>query len=508
MILMACALVPLIGAALALSSIKAISPARVIVLAASANLALALYGAVAPVESVERLFGNYFIADATSRLFLVLISATFLGIALYVSHWMQAASLVGSGDTTASATSELPLEIDTIFPANLRGANTHYYVFLALLFMATSVLAVLSNNLITMWVFLEAGTLAVTPLIFLRSGRESFRAAWKYLLFSNIGLGFNFLGLMCLSKGMEIQHGPEQITFFLNEVGTFTTLGPKLWTDLGLLLVVFGLGTKLGLAPMYTWLPEAYDAAPPSVTALLSAVQFNTVMLALFRTLSLYRVFDPDLISYELMGLGIASIAVAAVHIVTTKSYKRLIAYASINHAGVIAIGLSVGKSASYGVVLYVLSNAFVKAVLFLTCGNIKSHFRTKRIADLSGLIQSMPYSGWFLMVGIFALLGFAPFGSFLGEVVIMSSMLESDEYFLFALFCVLLTIIFIATGRAVFPMIWGEPKEHHVHKIETLGSVFPILFLIAVLVSMGIYLPGPANALVQEVARVLGGKQ
>ncbi len=424
--------------------------------------------------------GRYFVVDATSLLFLLTISLVFFGITIYVRHRITAG----------------------LMPVAFEG-----FIARALLFFATCVLAVLSNHLIAMWVFLELGTLAIAPLIHYGRSPAALMASWKYLMFSVIGLGFNLIGLLCLARAMGGAHGEHELTFFIDGLQNIPSLGETLWWEIGLALMVFGLGTKLGLAPMYSWLPDAYDHAPPAITSMLSAVQFNCVMLALFREVSLLRSFDPDLISEELIVMGLLSISVAAMHIITTDNYKRLIAYASINHAGTIALGLGVGKNAGYGVVLYVISNAFVKAVLFMACGNIKAQFGTKQISALRGLIRVMPFSGWAFMLGVFALLGFAPFGSFLGEVIMLSNMVEGGYLLVFFFICIVLTIVLIASGRALFPMIWGDsPDEGPRISEPMLSNAGSVLFML-ILVSLGIYSPAAVSSLVSEVAATLGGR-
>ena len=277
--------------------------------------------------------------------------------------------------------------------------------------------------------------------------------------------------------------------------------------NLSIFFGVLGLATKLGLPPMYTWLPETYDNAPPSVTGLLAAIQFNCAIFMLFRLIPIFRSIDPTLLNTLLIAIGIMSLVVSAINIVITKNYKRLISYAAINHAGMIALGLGIGKSADYGVILYVLSNALVKAILFFTAGNIKARFATKKMTDLQGLIKDMPYSGAFFMIGIFALLGFAPFGSFIGEVMIMSSMMETGHWLVFTVLCFLIVITFVATGRSVFPMIWGEPKLEVHKRPESIFTLLPNLFYLFLLLSLGIYIPTAGNDVLIRVAEKLGGQ-
>ena len=482
MIALACVILPLVGVGVlvALPAWRERLAGGVLLAAAAGEVALAAVAVGSrPPGGEVRLLDGYFVLDATSALFLAVVTIVFLGVTLYAQYRLSTGLLVD---------------------------RYEWFVVRTLLFFASSVAAVLSNHLVALWVFLEAGTFAVAPLIFYARGQAAVRASWKYLVFSVVGLGFNFIGLMCVARGMGGAHGEHHVTFFLHELRQVPSLGEAVWWELGLALMVFGLGTKLGLAPMYAWLPDAYDEAPPAVTTLLAGVQFNCVIVALFRQVGLFRSFDPTLVSGELIAMGVLSVAVATLHLVRTKNYKRLVAYASINHAGTIAIGLGVGEAAAYGVVLYVVSNALVKAVLFLTCGNIKGRFGTKQVKDLRGLIRVMPFSGWAFMLGAFALLGFAPFGSFLGEVIILSAMAEGPRLALFLFLGVALTAVLIAAGRALFPMIWGDTPADVTRVREPMWSIAPAALYIAVLVSLGIYTPAAVTALLREVAAAVAG--
>jgi len=441
---------------------------------AAAAIAVAL-----TVSGTKTIAGGYLTTDATARLFLVLINVLFLGIAAYV--WNRARTAPELADAVSQ------------------------FARLSLVFMGAANLVVLSNHLLAGWIALEATTLAAAPLVVRAGVASSRRASWRYFLFSSVGLAIALTGLACLARGLE--ESGHSSTFFLHELRTLSGGPPNLWRRLGLVLVVLGYGTKLGLAPMYSWLPETYDEAPPSVTALLAAVQFNCALVCLMRVLQLFRAGDPDLVASELLVLGLLSMAVSTVSIIATRNYKRLIAYASINHAGVIAIGLAIGKSATYGVLLYVVSNAFIKAILFLTAGKIRAHYGTKDTREVAGLIKDLPYSGLFLMVGTFALLGLPPFGSFLGELIILSGLVRAGQVLVFVVFCTLISLTFVATGRTIFPMIWGEPKRDvHWPKQSFLAAAPKLTFLIA-LVAMGIYMPQPVNALFREVAASLGGE-
>lgn len=426
------------------------------------------------------LISKYFVSDDTSKLFLLLINAVMMGFTPYV--------------------------INRVNANQLAARQIHIFVRLSLLFLMLCFVSIFSNNIILMWVTLEGTTLAAAPLIYHQRGKDSFGASWKYLIFSTVGLSLTFFGLTALAHVCQMQLGEDSITFFLDELKQLQ-LQSNIWTDMAIFFTLLGLGTKLGLAPMYSWLPETYDHAPPSVTTLLAAVQFNCAILMLFRIIPILRNINGPILNNLLISIGLLSVLAATIHIVVTKNYKRLIAYASINHAGVIAIGLGLGKSVNYAVILYVLSNALVKAILFLTAGNIKAKFATKNMTDLQGLIKDMPYSGAFFMIGIFALLGFAPFGSFIGEVMIMSSMMETGHWLVFTVLCFLTVITFVATGRSIFPMIWGESKLEPHLRTESIFTLLPNLLYLFLLLSLGIYIPTIGNDVLIRVAEKLGGQ-
>jgi hydrogenase-4 component F len=444
------------------------------------NLAVALIIALGVPSAASPTFvEGFFVADATSRLFLLLVNCVFLGIATYV--W-----------TRTRADPEL-----------LKGIER--YVGFSLAFIAASNLALLSHHLITLWIFLELTTLVAVPLIQHGHLPGALHASWRYLLFSGVGLALAFLGFSCLGRSMELA-GAHEVTFFLDGLARGAPHAPDVWWRLGLALIFLGFGTKLGLAPMYAWLPDTYDAAPPATTALLAAVQFNVALVGLLRVLQVVRAGDPASVSGELIALGVATMIISSLSIIAARNYKRLIAYASLNHAGVIAVGLGVGGEAAYGVVVYLVSNAFIKAILFLSAGKIRSYYQTDDMREVSGLIKDLPYTGLFFMVGMFALLGLPPFGSFLGELIIMSGLMGRGFVTVFVAFCAVLTIAFVAMGRSVFPMIWGESRRKVNWASEPIAALTPKLLFLCAIIAMGIYIPAPVNELFRQVAKTLGG--
>ncbi len=472
MMMLSClVLVPLAVALLLAVGALRRQASELLVLVSALVTAAAVAEALSPAD-LEGPLSGLWLVDETSRLFLLAINPIFGGVAVYVWHRVRTTPGLSEGiGRTAS---------------------------LMLVFLAGSNAVLVLRHLIGMWIALELTALVAAPLIARSGVRASERAAWRYLMFSSVGLGLTLLGFLCLERGLTLAGVDPSLQAGLPLPRLTEQDAP--WTQLGLVLVLLGLGCKLGLAPMNTWLPEAYDEAPPAVTALLGAVQFTVALVLLLRVVELLRPVHPGLVSSALLWLGLFSMAGSTVSIIATRNIKRLIAFASINHAGVIAIGLALGASAAYGLLLYVLSNAFIKAVLFLTAGKISANYGTKDTRSITGLLENLPYSGIFLMIGTFALLGFPPFGSFLGELLILSALMGSGHMLVFGAFGVLVTMTFIATGRTVFPMIWGE-RAHGQKEKQSLLLSGPTVVFLAALVVLGVYIPAPVNALIERVA-------
>ncbi|HRC54380.1 MAG: hypothetical protein IPI49_20760 [Myxococcales bacterium] len=471
--------------------VRIVSHAPALLITTSAlTSAIAIWQTATASGSDPALLAGYLRGDAMARLFAPVVNIIFLGISVYV-HGRAAAS-----------------------PE--RAAVMRRFAALSLVFLAACNLAILGNHLLLIWLALEASTLSAALLIVRPEapasdgGKDATKefpsrlASWRYVLFSSVGLALALLGMVSLGRSMELDG--HEATLFLDKLPAALAGPANPWRQLGLALMLLGIGTKLGLAPMYSWLPEAYDEAPSEVTAMLGAVQFNCALVFLFHVVQVFRAGSGALITGELLTIGLSSVAVSTVSIVATRNFKRLLAYASINHAGVIAIGLGLGKPAGFGLLLYVLSNAFIKAILFLTAGKIEQHYGTKDTKAIAGLIKDLPYSGLFLMVGTFGLLGFPPFGSFLGELLILSALVTSGQMFVFAAFCMLITMTFVATGRTIFPMIWGEPKQERTWpKQSALSGMHKLIFLMALLV-LGIYIPPQLSELMASVATLLEG--
>lgn len=455
------------------------TPALVAVALVSWLVSVAVFIANPLAELPQYFWYRFVVLDATSLLFVLLINTVFLGISVYMLSRERSSPVIGQ---------------------NIRSRTG-----LTLLFMVIMNLGVMSNHLIVMWALIEFTTLCAVPMVRQGNANAPKNVAWRYMLYSTMTLGITFLGFMCLTQSAHLR-GVE-INFSIDQLGSTLTLGNDSWQRLGLAFMLFGLGGKLGLAPLYGWMPQTYEAAPTSTSALLAAIQFNISVVAVFRILQIFRDFDSGFVADELLVMGYLSLIVAAVQVMAARNYKRLIAYACVSSSGVIAIGLSVGKAAAYGVVLYIVSNAFVKSLLFLTAGRLRAVYGTNDVASLSGVIRVLPFSGLLFTVGIFALLGFPPFASFLAEMFILSGIVQAGNLMAFTLMCSMLTIIFVATGRTVFPMLWGPAALERPLIKESLLTTLPKLGFVGILIMLGTYQPERISHLLITVAESIGGR-
>lgn len=432
-----------------------------------------------PLTQLPRYFAQrYLVLDATSLLFIVVINTVFLGICVYL------------------------YSRDRLTPTLTRDIRSR--ATLMLLFMTVINIGLMANHLVLLWTLIEISTLCAAPLVARGESSNPRGVAWRYMLYSAMTLAITFLGFMALTQSAHLR-GVE-VSFMVDRLGESLTHDADAWQHLGLSFMLFGLGGKLGLAPLYGWLPETYEVAPTSTSALLASVQFNISVVAVFRILQIFHGFDAGFVSQELLVMGYLSLVVAAIQIMACNNYKRLIAYACVSSSGVIALGLSVGKAAAYGVVLYIVSNAFVKSLLFLTSGRMRAVYGTNEVSPLSGVIRTLPLAGLFFTVGIFALLGFPPFASFLAEMLILSGIVQAGNLLAFTLMCVMLTIIFVATGRTVFPMLWGAPKVAVTVPPQSWITLLPKYGFVGVLVMLGTYTPDPFTELLRAVAMSIGG--
>lgn len=374
--------------------------------------------------------------------------------------------------------------------------------------LAMMTLVALAHHLGLMWVGMEATTLASAPLLYFNRNARSLEATWKYLLIGSVGIAVALLGSLFLAYS-ALKSNLETTLFF----DQLVLVAPQLsapWLHAAFVLLFVGYGTKMGLAPMHTWKPDAYGEAPGLVGTLLAGGVTSSAFIAVVRLYQICRASQEAAFAREIMiFMGLLSMAFAAVFMVRQRDFKRMLAYSSVEHMGILVLGVGLGKLALYGALLHLINNGLTKAVLFLSAGNIHRAYGSKLTDDVHGALQRVPISAGLFLAGFFAITGAPPFGVFVSEFTIVTAAFGGKHYVVGGLFLLLLGIVFIGMGATVLKIVQGSPPEaqekngYH----DTLATVGPIVLSLALVLMMGLFIPPPVESLLREAAAFLEGQ-
>jgi hydrogenase-4 component F len=381
-----------------------------------------------------------------------------------------------------------------------------YFIFFAI-FAAMMLASFETGNLGLLWVLIEASTLASCVLVGLEGKPISLEAAWKYIIISSFGVTIALVGTLFLYfAASDLAGSPTQhLTWSFLFAHAHGLSAQSL--RLAFLLALIGYGTKVGLAPMHTWLPDAHSEAPSPASAMLSAALLNTGMYAIIRFQALtHAQLGTHYAARILLIFGFASVIIGALFIVLRGNYKRLFAYSSVEHMGIIAIALGFGGVLGfYGALLHTLSHAIGKAVLFLTSGDIVLRYRTRLVDEVRGVLSVTPLTGAVLLLAALAVAGSPPFGLFLSEFTIVRAGLQRSSIVLVAALLVLLAVVFVALVGAVADMALGGSPERptagpaYAERSGRLLAATPLVAGLALLLVLGVWIPGGLNQLIMH---------
>ncbi len=386
-------------------------------------------------------------------------------------------------------------------PLSARRLESYHILFHA--FILAMLLVPIVNNLGIMWMGVEATTLASALLVALYGTPEALEAAWKYIIIGSVGIALGLFAVVLIYYAGIQQLG--QGNYDLNWT-TLVPVGPHLNHDVMRLVFIFaliGFGTKAGLAPMHTWLPDAHSEAPVPVSALLSGVLLSLAMYAILRfyhlsVLSLGHAYP----SHLLLGFGLLSILIATLFILRQTDYKRLLAYSSVEHMGIIACGFAFGGPlATSGALLQMLNHAIIKSLMFFAVGNVLLKYDSKYIKDISGLLRISPLTAGTLIIGGLALTGAPPFSMFVGEVAIFTGGFATGHAAAAIAIIVLISIVFIGFLRYVNSMVFGQPPEGRVPSPTNPWIATAFVVSLVPIVVLGVYVPGGLYDLVRHAA-------
>jgi len=433
-------------------------------------------------------WGQFIFIDALSALILSLVAIIGFMVALYSLGYLS--NDIKEGEVT-------------------EGRIKRYYFWLYI-FVFTMFLVLVSANMGIMWVAVEGTTLATALLVGFYNNRNSLEAAWKYIIICTVGIIFALFGTILLHYAAVSVTGEYGSLDWQNLRRVAEQLDPVL-LKLSFIFALVGYGTKVGLAPMHTWLPDAHSQAPSPISAMLSGVLLNCAFYSIIRFhLVVSESLGPQFSSNLILLFGVLSIAVALPFIIVQRDIKRLLAYSSIEHMGIIAAAVGLGsKLALYGAFLHMINHALTKSSLFFIVGNICQHYRTKRIIRIKGLFKTMPVMGPALMIGGLAIAGAPPFSIFMSEFLILSSGFAQGRYGVSSLILILITLIFTGIIYSISKMALGAPPNRV--KVGEQGSFARALVLISLVpvVILGVYIPGFIEDILQQVTTVfMGGNQ
>ena len=385
-----------------------------------------------------------------------------------------------------------------------------YFAFFGL-FASLMLAALETGNLGLLFVLVEASTLASAALVGIEGRSRSLEAAWKYVIISSLGVTIALAGTLFLFySGSALHLGSNLGLTWPYLFAHAYALAPQP-LRLAFLLAVVGYGTKVGLAPMHTWLPDAHAEAPSPASAMLSAALLNAGMYAIIRFLAIAHArLGGTYPRAVLLSFGFASIVIGALFMVRRGNFKRLFAYSSVEHMGIIAVALGFGGTLGlYGALLQMLNHALAKSVLFLSSGDVSLRYKTREASQVSGLLAAVPVTGGALLLASFAVLGSPPFGLFLSELTIVRAGFASASPVFPLLLLFLLGLAFVAFARTTAGMVTGPPPDQlaspYRGKAVAVSTVAPLVLGLAALLVLGLWIPVGLDTVLRHSIAVIG---
>jgi hydrogenase-4 component F len=389
-----------------------------------------------------------------------------------------------------------------------RFSSLRWFYGLVFVFLFTMVAVFLSANLGMMWIFVEATTLASALLVGFYNTEGAIEAGWKYLIVCTVGIAFALFGtitlyLAAVKSGVSPQSALDWSTLM---AAAPRLVGARELLKLAFVFVAVGYGTKVGFVPMHSWLPDAHAEAPSPISALLSAVLLNCAMYAILRFDAITsRAIGSGFGHTLLLIFGGVSLAVASLLMIVQRDLKRLLAYSSIEHMGIVAIGIGLGGALGfYGALLHTFNHSIAKTFLFFTAGNVQGTFGTLRMERIRGMASSLPWTGGALILGGLAISGMPPFGLFVSELVILAGAFSTAHYFIAVLMLAGISIVFGALLYHFQHMLMGKPEDVRTRPALRASEITVMSVCALCLVVLGVHIPAAFAAILRGAMTVL----
>ncbi|MDE1727859.1 MAG: hydrogenase 4 subunit F [Thaumarchaeota archaeon] len=436
-------------------------------------------------EKTLSAFGNAFYIDSFGAIILLPISIVGFVSVLYSKNYMGRQYDIGLVDDKHIV---------------------RYYQGLSI-FLLSMLIVPITNNLGVMWVTVEATTLISVLLIMLYFKENAIEAAWKYLIIATVGLSFALIGTVFFYYANINAGSSEDAMNWTGMVHNAKLFDPNL-VKIAFVFILVGYGTKAGLAPMHTWLPDAHSEAPTPVSALLSGVLLNCALYGIIRFhIVSSGTLGPAFSNQLLIILAVVSIGIAAASIYFQKDMKRMLAYSSVEHMGIVSLGIGFGGIFGiYGAILQIINHAIAKPLMFFASGMVSQKYETKVMSKIKGIIKVMPITGALFLIGGFALVGMPPFNIFLSEFLVLSSGFQSGQFLVTMLVIAFLVITFAVFLRHLIRMIFGNPvlemKKDDMGKL----AIIPMMILASLVIIFGFYIPEQLQTLVHNASSIING--
>jgi hydrogenase-4 component F len=372
------------------------------------------------------------------------------------------------------------------------------------LFSFTMLLGLMTNNIGILWVAMEAATLTTVLLVSVYRTAASLEAAWKYFILCGVGIAQALFGTVLLYMAAERVIGSEEATLLWTDLDAIKTqLNPNIVT-IAFAFLFIGYGTKVGLVPLHNWLPDAHAEGPTPVSAVLSGLLLNVALYAILRCKVLTDgALGMPLAGRMMIGFGLLSVVVASFLLMRQRDVKRMFAYSSIEHMGLMtfAFGLG-GPVANFAGLLHMTVHSLIKSAIFFTVGHAAQKAGTQVMDDIRGLIRISPTIAWGMMLGSLAILGMPPFGVFASEFLIITTAMREQPWAT-PLLLVALGVAFASIFSRVQPMVFGDTS---LGRLAHPPALVPVFVHLALGLMLGLYIPPWLDAWYREAARMIGG--
>jgi hydrogenase-4 component F len=428
-------------------------------------------------------YGIWYI-DGLSALFLILISAIGLMASMYSSGYIKVDKEEG----------------------NISSKDERMYLVLFHTFVAVMLSVCVVSSLGIIWIAIEATTLVSAFLVGFYKKESSTEAAWKYLMICSVGITLALVGIILIyASSIEILGDSPAALDWPVLYGAASDLDPYL-LKIAFVFILVGFGTKMGIAPMHTWLPDAHSQSPTPISAMLSAVLLNCALYPIIRFQMILDIAVPDFSAGLMIGFGLISMVVAAAFIIISKNIKRMLAYSSIEHMGIILIGFGIGTPlAVFGALFHILAHSFTKSLVFFSAGNVIQGYGTSGMEEIRGIRDKMPFTAFMMTAGTFAILGAPPFAVFIGEVSIFAGALDEGMYIVAAAMILLIITVFAGFLRNILPMLGGS-TDNEAKELPGISRKLPLVILFSATIFLGLFMPEQLKDALEAIATAVSG--